>query len=162
MKKTLILGTACALFLGLGAVGASAHGGKGGQRGPDFAMLDADGDGQVTLAELEAHRAARFAEMDADGDGFVTEAELTAHAEAMADERRAGRIGRMMSRMDADDDGRLSIEELQGRRDPALLIERLDSDGDGALSPEEMADMRQMRGGHGGRDGHGGRKMHRD
>jgi hypothetical protein len=114
--------------------------GKMHQRGammPDFATLDADGDGKVTEAEIEAHKAALFAEIDTDGNGTVSAAELVAHKEAKADERKAGRSEKMIERMDADKDGELSMDEMTGavKKSP---FERLDTNGDGALSEDEM------------------------
>lgn len=154
MKKNMILGTVCALMVVSGGAAAFADTRGSGQRGIDFSQMDTDGDGQVTVGELEALQAARFAEIDADGDGSVSEAEMLAHAQARQDERQARRVGRMLKRMDANDDGSLSPEELQGRRDPARLIERLDADGNGTLSQQELADARHgMRGGRGERKG---------
>ena len=50
-----------------------------------FRMIDADGDGQVTRAEMEAAGpAAAFAAADADGSGALEGAELTAFEEADA------------------------------------------------------------------------------
>ncbi|MEO1015302.1 MAG: hypothetical protein AAFX08_08975 [Pseudomonadota bacterium] len=71
--------------------------------------LDADGDGFVTKAEMEAHRdemrkkleAKRFP--DADEDGVVSEAEFLDAARAR------------FSRLDANEDGVLSKEEMPER-----------------------------------------------
>ncbi len=47
-----------------------------------FAMMDTDGDGKATTAEVEAAAAARFTELDTDKDGTLT-----------LEEQRAGRQG---------------------------------------------------------------------
>ena len=51
---------------------------------------------------------AEFRGMDRDGDGYITGADLVRARRAPT--REAAR--RMVARADADDDGRLSIEEL--------------------------------------------------
>ena len=129
--------------------------GKGGER-PTFEMLDADGDGQVTQADLDTLRNERFAEFDANGDGSVTEEEFMARASNQAGERAA----EMLARLDADGDGVLSrgvIEQGRGGDRAGRMIERLDTDGDGAVSAEEFAAAQERRAGmrerFGGRGG---------
>lgn len=122
-----------------------------------FRMIDADGDGQVTRAEMEAAGpAAAFAAADADGSGALEGAELTAFEEARQAEHEAMRLRmrqqRMLDRLDADKDGSLSLEELQARG-PAGMFERLDADSDGTVTGEELAAARAMR----DRDGDGPR-----
>src|SRR5687768_7648288 len=51
-------------------------GGPGGHRGP--LAFDKDGDGALTLAEVEAGLGAHFTEADANRDGSVTQAEMDA------------------------------------------------------------------------------------
>ncbi|EAQ07004.1 MULTISPECIES: EF-hand domain-containing protein [Yoonia] len=83
--------------LALTAGGAFA---QGHRAGPDFAAMDGDGDGAVTLAEFTAFtqdraatRAERmFTRLDADGDGMVTQAEIEAAREAHGG--RHGKSGR--------------------------------------------------------------------
>ncbi len=96
----------------------------GGQRAESMLeRADQDGDGAVTMAELEAAResfkqereaemkarraeheermATRFADMDTDGDGAVTPLEAKQHA---------------FSQMDADNDGFISQKEFRKAR----------------------------------------------
>lgn len=138
MKRTIIITTLTALAIAGTTVSASAAGGHG-RKGPqlEFSDLDANGDGQITEAELTAHAAARFAAVDTNGDGVLSAEELAARAESENAERQAKRIERMISKMDENDDGVLSAEEMQ-RRDPAKMISRLDADEDGAVSQEEF------------------------
>ncbi len=149
MKKqaTIIGGT---LVLVMAMSGAAMAHGKKGQRGPGmdamFENVDADNNGSITLAELEAAAAARFAKVDADSDGFVTAEEMAALRERGNDERRAKMAERIVERMDTDDDGKLSLEEMTAKRGPAQMLERLDADGNGELSKEEIADARGHRG----------------
>ncbi len=167
MKTTLIAG----LFLTAAAVPLAAQGpgGPGGHDGegrhPTFEMLDADGDGKVTQAEIAAFRAGRFAEVDTNGDGVVTLEEFTAQAVARATERAA----EMFARLDADGDGALSRDALEARGalgpvDEGRMFARLDADGDGAVSLEEFEAMKERRAEmhrhrEGGRGGHGRRWM---
>ncbi|WP_316014210.1 calcium-binding protein [Roseobacter sp. HKCCA0434] len=117
----------------------------------DFDSLDADGNGEITQAELDAHRAARFAEADTNGDGELDAAELAAMAEA----RRAERAARMVARADADGSGGISLDEMPGSDRRGDRFERIDANGDGAISREEAEEARGHRRGH--RDGRPGR-----
>jgi hypothetical protein len=65
--RTILLAGAGALF----AAVAPAMAQPPEHRDP-FAMLDANGDGQVTLAEFRAHAAEMFRHIDTDGDGRAT------------------------------------------------------------------------------------------
>ena len=89
----IIAGLVGTLALTAGAAVAQGH-----RQGPDFAAMDTDGDGTVSLAEFTAFaqeraatRTARmFARVDADGDGMVTLAEIEA-AREMRGERHGKR-----------------------------------------------------------------------
>ncbi|MEL6678253.1 MAG: calcium-binding protein, partial [Pseudomonadota bacterium] len=108
--------------------------------------LDANADGVLTPAEMEAFRAARFAAADTDGDGELSRAELLARAETQVEERRARGIDRMLERADADDNGTLSLAELTpGRAD--RMFDRLDANEDGTISAEEFEERMGRRGG---------------
>ena len=144
MHRSTFIAAVTAAAIGLTTVAAMAN-----SRGPDFSTLDADGNGEVTLNELQNAGSARFTNADTDGDGFLTEAELVAASQSGAQDRAA----RMMERMDANDDGKLSQEEVQERRrgDPSRFFERMDADNSGGISEEEFeearANMRERNGG---------------
>lgn len=145
MQRSTFIAAVAAAAIGLTTVAAMAN-----NRGPDFSTLDTDGNGEVTLNELQNAGAARFADADTDGDGFLTEAELVAAAQGNAQDRAA----RMIERMDADEDGKLSQEEVQERRrgDPARFFDRMDADNSGGISEEEFEEARaNMRERHGGK-----------
>jgi hypothetical protein len=160
MKRTLWITTAVAVLLGAGAITAVAHDGSG-RGGPkiEFAQLDADGDGKITQAEMDAHKAARFAEADTNGDGALDAEEMMAHAAERMKGRMGDRMGKMIERHDTNGDGKLSMDEMASDRGNRMF-ERLDEDGDGAISAEEFAEMGEQMGkrrhGWGGMGGHGG------
>jgi hypothetical protein len=115
-----------------------------GPAGFDFATLDADGDGSVTKAEMDAFRAARGAEIDTDGDGFLTAEELAGmHIRAFT--ARANDMAvRMVEMRDSDGDGKLSAAEMIARPGPEMLFDRIDADGDGAVTQAEADAARSM------------------
>jgi len=135
-KKMMFVAAFAGLVMAAGAAQADGH-----RQGPDFATLDADGDGQLTLEELQAQGEARFATADTDGNGALSAEELIAAANGRAEERAA----RMIERLDANGDGVLQQDELRprGGEDRAQrLFERADADENGAISEEEFETAR--------------------
>ncbi len=134
-----------------------------------FTELDTDGNGSITLEELEGAGAARFAAADTNGDGALSRDELIAQAQT----RTEARVDRMLERLDADADGQITLAEAEavheGRGNgrgpsPERMFERFDADSDGAVTQAEfdeaLADMMDRRGErHGDRQGgrHGDR-----
>lgn len=154
MKKTILM---AALLSGVVMTAAAAQGAEHRER-PDFATLDINGDGGVTLEEMQARGAARFAEADTDADGALSVAEMTAAAQA----RAADRAAQMLERLDANGDGLLQQSEMQprGGAGMARMFSRLDTNDDGSISEAEFAAAKERfgegRGGHQGK-GHGPR-----
>lgn len=152
MWKAALLGLTIPTALVLPAMAEDRPG-----RGPEimFETLDLDGDGAVTLEELQGAREARFAERDANGDGVLDREELMAGAT----DRMSRGIDRILDRADADGDGALSLGELaearpgRGGAGPEAMFARFDADGDGSVTEAEfdaaMAEARARRGGHG-------------
>ncbi len=140
-----------------GTMVLAQHAGAGGHMRPSFSDMDANADGQITLEEIPARGEARMAELDTDSDGFLSEAEMVAAATERAKQRHA----RMVERMDADEDGKLSLDEMKPKRDRgAMMFERADADKSGGISEAEFAavteKMEQRMGkGHGQKAGHG-------
>ena len=173
MKTKLII---AAVVAGLAATSVSAAGfGRGDMAGPmgggmmpaplDFASLDTDGNGTLTLEELQAMSAAKFAEADADGSGTLSQDEVAAMVTAQMALMAANRAQMMIAERDTDGDGLLSAEELQPNSGQglAMMFARLDTDADGSVTAEEFqtaqAQMgqRMQRGGEGfGDQGRGG------
>lgn len=152
MRKLHLLGGVAALLTVAAGVAIAAPGDR-------FGRLDTDGNGSVTLAEMNAKAADRFARLDADKDGFVTPAELQArHAKRGGDHAGKGHgrgrdgadHGRHHARRDpaerfaardADKDGRLSLAEFQAGGEKRFA--RLDADRNGGVTREEMTKARE-------------------
>ena len=181
LKKTVIAVLAASVALG-GALPAMAQQatpaapamGMMGGAWPmlDLKTLDADGDGKVTMAEVQAKRAAAAKSVDADGDGLLNAEELLAAEMAQVKTRIEARVKGRIAALDSDKDGKLSAAELSAPPMPVRMFERFDANNDGALSAEEMAAMQARmakrmqdrgwdgddwgrRGHHGDRDGRG-------
>ena len=107
------------------------HGKRAAYMEKRFQEMDADKDGKITAAELEAFRAARFAKADTNGDGKLSLEEM----DAARSEQRKERYSHMIAKLDKDGDGQLSAKEMPMRGDRMM---KLDTDGDGAISLEEM------------------------
>ncbi len=134
--------------------------GAGMMGGFDFAEVDADGDGKVTQAELDAHRQAAVTGLDADGDGMISKDEAMAFATEKMQAHVTAMIDRQFMARDVDGDGKLSAVEMIAPPARTGLFDRADADGDGAISEAEFSAMRErmqeMRGrGFGKGDGHG-------
>lgn len=142
MKNTALmfcLSTAIAAGMASQSVAASEH-----RQGPriNFEEVDANADGLVTPAELEAHRAARFAATDADGNGSLSRAEIEARMLINQEERRVKFLDRMFSKRDANGDGQLTLDEMTAGR-AGKMFERADADGDGQISKAEFDAARE-------------------
>ena len=144
MKKAAIIAV---IITSAGVVGASAVLAKGGpgRQGMNmsFEEIDADGNGEITQAEIDGLKAARFAAADTNGDGALSLEELQAQGLKKAQERAA----RMMEKHDANGDGVLGQDELPKPRRSGHMLERIDADGSGSISKEEFEEARNhMRG----------------
>jgi Ca2+-binding EF-hand superfamily protein len=170
LKKVTAVTLSSALALGLVgsalAQDAEQGGMRGGKGGPDlaamFEMLDADNDGKVTQAEIDAHRAARVAEVDANKDGLLSAEELAQMQIKAATARATEMAAKMVQRLDTDGDKLLSAAELMAGPGPESMLDRIDMDGDGAVSLAEIEAAKEKMDEHGGRGlgdkgHHGGR-----
>lgn len=136
-----------AIFATAGILGATAVMARPGcgSLGPrmQFEEIDTDGNGEVSKAEMEAHKTARFTSADSDGDGKLSAEEML----AMAMKRAEMRTQMMIQRFDKDGDGALSESELPtpGRRGD--MFKRMDADASGGISKDEFAVARKKHGG---------------
>lgn len=154
--KTQVLMAAIVAGFGLVATGAVA------QERPDFATLDTNGDGAISITELQAQGEQRFATADTDGNGALSEAELLAQASERAENRAAKMVERMMEKLDENGDGEIQQGEMPERDSDRgeRMFERADANDDGVLSAEEFeaaADHERggRRGEHGDKRGEG-------
>ena len=104
------------------------RGGAGGGMG----VMDADNDGQISVAEWQGEQDA-FDRFDADGDGFLMMEEI--QGGMFGGRGRGGNAGSRLQAMDADGNGQITAEEFRG---PAEMFGVLDANGDGVLSGEEL------------------------
>lgn len=125
------------IFISMAAVSALtvssfafAGGGKGKWHGAWMKKLDANGDGQVTLAEARSAGEAHFKELDTNKDGALTLEEVKSGHQKMA---RAHGEERFAAK-DANKDGRLSKAEAQM---PDKWFSKLDTNNDGFVTKEE-------------------------
>ncbi len=142
------------------ALPAGADSGRkmhGSELMPSFGELDANGDGSVSVEEVEAFLDAKFAEQDADGDGMLSAEELKNAMMALMASRIAKHSERMLDRLDDDGDGMIGRNEIAPASMLERMFERLDSDDDGMISEEEFEMMKNKHGRGWNRDRHGKR-----
>ena len=152
MRKLLIAAlVATPAFFALDAM-AEKGGGKPPKGEARFAEMDINGDGFITLDEVEIRATEHFTEIDQNGDGRVSPDEAKAGAKARHDAKRAeagdgppegkkpprGKRppkGDMFARTDLDGDGVITVEEITVFT--ATRFKEMDSDGDGQVTLEE-------------------------
>lgn len=176
MKIAICLGLTAALTLASAALAADGPSRPDRDHRGRAERADANGDGAVTLQESQAALRERLMRLDADRDGKITRAEMDARRE-QAQERRAERRTEMgaqrgqdaFARLDADHNGQLSPaefaagrEQMRERRaarggehrggehrgmghrgrgmggEPGERFAGLDADNDGAVSAAEL------------------------
>lgn len=129
MRRLLPLAAA----LALAAVPVAAQQGAPGQQTrpmPFFQALDTDNDGAVSREEFLAghqRRGQGYAAADQDGDGVISRDEFMRAGQ----QRREARF----KQLDADNDGRLTQQELQ--RHQTARFQAMDADNDGRVTREE-------------------------
>lgn len=163
---TLLLLAAGILTSTASAKPEDGKGEKGDRPNPaeHFAEQDTNGDGYLSLEEVQASQRSRMAEhfetLDTDGDGLLSKEELKEGRKMMRDKMKEmrgpdgeGEKGdrpdpkKMFEKMDADQSGGISKSEAKGPM--AKAFDKIDTDGDGELTPDEMkAFHEQMRGKH--------------
>ncbi len=125
-------GLATASFAGKGHYGGPGYGGMHGKGHMSFlAVLDTDGDGKLTQAEITEEMQERLVTFDGDGDGQLS---LDEFELLWLDFHRTRMVDRFQH-LDEDGDG--IVTEAEYMAPMANIVERMDRDGDGMLSPSD-------------------------
>lgn len=122
--------------MGMGGMGGPGEG-RGAMLTEMFDTIDADKDGKLSYAELEAHRKAEFDAADTNKDGVLSADELSARALARFQEKLAERTQAMLDNMDNDGNGSLSEAEM-GEGPGMRNFARIDADNDGFVTRDEI------------------------
>ena len=91
-----------------------------------------DADGNVTRGELESASASRAQKIDTNGDGIITLDELQRGKES----RKAERMQRHLTEADTNGDGQVGVDEFSAQHVQRIM--RHDNDGDGVISESEQ------------------------
>jgi Ca2+-binding EF-hand superfamily protein len=158
MNSKLIAAIAVASILGSATWAAASGDDHGHRKGPKFSIeeMDTNGDQMISKDEIAAHAKARFDQVDRNDDGKLSDAEMAAHGEKEMTKRMKKRQAKMLKRMDADDDGMLSFDDMQAKQKKRMdkIFSRLDADADGMLSAEELEKIKHKGKRHGKKHGH--------
>lgn len=112
----------------------SAHAGAKGEE--YFKQSDTNKDGALSKEEMAASRMQRLSGSDTNKDGFISADELAAHRAAMESTRKDKHFAGFAGRFDANKDGKVALEEIEGFESP--FFKKADANGDGKLTMEEM------------------------
>ena len=108
--------------------------GFGASGGFGILQYDANADGKVTKAEMDAAARKAFADLDGNKDGFATPEEIRAGAEIQAKARREAMLKARFAEMDANKNGQLTEAEFlaaQNDRDGGRGLRTAGPDGPG-------------------------------
>lgn len=116
------------------------HGMMGGPRGEMFRSIltevDADKDGAITQAEVDAFRQAKVAGADANSDGGLSIDEF----DTVYRELTRSNMVRAFQRLDTDGDGTITKAEMDNRF--GNIVKFMDRNDDGKLSKEDRGGRR--------------------
>ena len=130
----VVIGGVAIAGAGMARGGFGHHGGHwgGGARAMLMEQFDANQDGSLTRAEIDESVRARMAAADSDGDGQLDLEEF----QPLLVEIMRPKIVDGFQFLDADGSAAISLEELE--RPVERIISRLDRDDDGTVTEEEM------------------------
>jgi Ca2+-binding EF-hand superfamily protein len=149
-RKTAIVLGASLLVATAAAAYASERMGDGHPGKRFWKEADSNGDGTISSEEMVAAVSVRFKEADADGNGMVTRAELLEAVEKRAEGRRMARhagmfADRLVLRLDIDDDGKVTLTEVENRARKHFALADFNDDG-----KIERAELKRIAPRHGG------------
>jgi Ca2+-binding EF-hand superfamily protein len=106
-----------------------------------FTTLDDDDDGRIDFGEYAASATGKFVTMDSDGNGLVTPAEMDAHRAALGRTSTVSSVD-VIKPVDSDGDGMLAQWENEAiaRRE----FDALDRDHDGFISRAEARAQQRL------------------
>lgn len=104
----------------------------GGSQPVNLGPMDQNGDGKISLAEVQWVTAKSIAKIDANHDGVITADELKAEEER---QRQAERQ-RQLSMLDSNHDGKVTTAEFAAM--DTNRFNAMDSNHDGMLTPDEL------------------------
>ncbi|WP_169337232.1 EF-hand domain-containing protein [Psychromonas ossibalaenae] len=119
-------------------------------KGPTFAQLDKDGDGEISKSEARGRLLVHFDDADTSGSGTLSAAEFDAFKMNYTGKSSKQHKQRpTFAQLDSNDDGQLSRDDLQGR----LLadFDKIDTDGSGMISQAEFEAFKSERKGKSGK-----------
>jgi Ca2+-binding EF-hand superfamily protein len=139
MKPTLsmLAALACLVAAPLAANAQEEPGGR------ILKLLDKDGDGTISKAEVTAMREKMFAKLDANSDGLVDRDEIEDARERIMEHASAAqnRLSIRFRRLDSDHSGGVTVAEFSSR---TTFFDLADRDGDGKLAADELARVKDM------------------
>ncbi len=147
LGKSFIYAT-MALNLTLSATVFAGGHGQGHRMAEMAAQYDTNGDGMVTVAEIQAGRVAEFQLNDSNADAGLSVEELQTLMQTKRDERMNARL----TALDTDANGSLSVAEFQAGApanqvsSAATLFGLADTNNDAALDAAEMAVLKSPEG----------------
>ena len=95
-----------------------------------FSVLDTNGDGMITKAEIQTYGTARFANIDIDGNGSLSRDELMLTITKWSNS--------LLKRLDTNGNGAVEQAEMQARLGGQRMIKFLDKNKDGMISRKEL------------------------